>query len=73
MTKRSINIIKEYRNFLWETDKDGKVLNVPEREFKHSMDAIGYALASIIKKPVFKMPQASAPVQPYYGDRDVAY
>lgn len=73
VTKRSINIIKEYRNFLWETDKDGKVLNVPEREFKHSMDAGGYAMASIIKKPVFKMPQASAPVQPYYGDRDIAY
>lgn len=73
VTKRSINIIKEYRNFLWETDKDGKVLNVPEREFKHSMDAGGYAMASIIKKPVFKMPQASAPAAAYYGDRDVPY
>jgi phage terminase large subunit len=73
VTKRSINIIKEYRNFLWETDKDGKILNVPEREFKHSMDAGGYAMASIIKKPNFKMPQASAPVAPYYGDRDVSF
>lgn len=73
VTKRSINIIKEYRNFLWETDKDGKILNVPEREYKHSMDAGGYAMASIIKKPVFKMPQASKPVTPYYGDRDVSF
>lgn len=73
VTKRSVNIIKEYRNFLWETDKDGKILNVPERDFKHTMDAGGYAMASIIKKPVFKMPQASKPVTPYYGDRDISF
>ena len=49
VTKRSINIIKEYRNYLWETDRDGKVLNTPEHEFSHSMDGIRYALTSIIK------------------------
>lgn len=73
VTKRSINIIKEYRNFLWQIDKDGKILNVPEHEFKHSMDAGGYAMASLIKKPLFKMPQASFPIMPYYGDRDVSF
>lgn len=46
VTKRSVNIIKEYRNFLWKTDKNGKILNEPEHEFKHSMDAIAYALES---------------------------
>lgn len=50
VTKRSVNVIKEYRNFLWMTDKDGKILNVPERAFKHSMDAISYGLDSY--KPV---------------------
>lgn len=50
MTRRSINIIKEYRNYLWETDKDGKILNVPEHTFSHSMDAIRYALASFKAK-----------------------
>lgn len=44
VTKRSTNIIKEYRNYLWETDKDGKVLNIPAQGFDHSMDAIRYAL-----------------------------
>lgn len=44
VTKRSINLIKEYRNYMWEVDKDGKVLNVPEHTFSHSMDAIRYAL-----------------------------
>ena len=46
VTKRSVNIIHEYRNYLWQTDKDGKILNVPEKQFKHSMDAISYAFDS---------------------------
>lgn len=70
VTKRSINILKEYRNYLWETDKDGKILNVPENIWDHSMDAIRYALSSIIKKPNFKTPQASAPLKPYYPEID---
>lgn len=50
VTKRSINVIREYRNYLWITDKDGKILNEPEHAFSHSMDAIRYAIASL-KQP----------------------
>ncbi len=46
VTKRSYNIIKEYRNYLWETDKEGRILNEPEHTFSHSMDAIRYAFSS---------------------------
>lgn len=49
VTKRSVNIIKEYRNYLWSTDKNGKILNEPEHAFSHSMDAIRYGMASIPK------------------------
>ncbi len=49
MTQRSLNVIKEYRNYLWETDRDGKILNKPEHIFSHSMDAIRYGIASMIK------------------------
>ena len=49
VTKRSTNIIKEYRNYLWETDKSGKIINVPEHTFSHSMDATRYALSSLLK------------------------
>lgn len=49
VTKRSVNIIHEYRNYLWATDRDGKILNVPESGFDHSMDAIRYAIASLNK------------------------
>src|SRR3990167_5105149 len=51
ITKRSVNIIKEYRNYLWIVDKNGKMLNEPEHAFKHSMDATAYAITSLLKTP----------------------
>ena len=48
VTKRSVDVIKEYRNYLWKIDKDGKNLNVPEHMFSHSMDAVRYALANML-------------------------
>ncbi len=51
MTKRSINIIREYRNYLWETDRDGKILNVPEQGFHFIMDAVRYKITSLIRPP----------------------
>lgn len=50
MTKRSVNVIKEYRNYLWQTDKQGKVLNTPESGYDHSLDAVRYALSSLKPK-----------------------
>ena len=52
VTKRSINLIHEYRNYLWMTDNDGKILNEPEHTFSHSMDAIRYAIVSLVKLPI---------------------
>lgn len=49
MTQRSADIIKEYRNYLWRTDKTGKIINIPESGFDHTLDAVRYALTSIIK------------------------
>lgn len=50
ITKRSVNIINEYRNYLWKTDKDGKVLNEPEHQFSHSMDALRYGFNGLLEK-----------------------
>lgn len=47
ITARSVNLINEYRNYLWMTDREGKILNVPEHTFSHSMDAIRYAVVSL--------------------------
>ena len=46
MTKGSLNLIKEYRNYLWATDKTGKTLKEPEGGLDHAMDATRYALVS---------------------------
>lgn len=49
VTKRSINLIKEYRNYLWQTDKYGKVINEPDVIFNHCMDALRYAMVSLVR------------------------
>lgn len=48
VTKRSVNIIKEYRNYLWEVDKLGNLTKKPIPIWNHSMDAIRYAMTSLI-------------------------
>ena len=53
VTERLLNIIKEYRNYLWIVDRDGKITNEPDHEFSHSMDAIRYALVFLVKTPSF--------------------
>lgn len=47
ITKRSTNLIKEYRNYLWLTDRDGKVLNQPTPGLDHGLDAVRYAIGSL--------------------------
>jgi len=47
VTKSSVELIKEYRNYLWLVDKNGRVLNIPEEGFNHCMDAIRYAVSSM--------------------------
>jgi phage terminase large subunit len=50
VTKRSGNLIKEYRNYLWSTDKQGKILNEPEGGLDHALDAVRYAFTSLAPK-----------------------
>jgi phage terminase large subunit len=47
ITKRSVNTIKEYMNYMWDVDKDDKVLNEPIDLWNHSMDAIKYGIISL--------------------------
>lgn len=49
VTKNSVNIIREYRNYLWATDKEGKIIaGVPEDGKDHALDAIRYAVNSLV-------------------------
>lgn len=52
VTERSLNLIKEERNYVWKTDKNGEPLNVPVDLWNHLMDAARYALSDlIVNKP----------------------
>ena len=43
VTSRSLNLIKELRNYQWKTDKQsGKQLNIPIDGFNHALDAVRY-------------------------------
>lgn len=56
VTKRSINLIKEYRNYLWAVDRNERPLNVPESGLDHALDALRYAVSSIAPRQLNKMP-----------------
>lgn len=44
VTKRSVNLIRELRNYTWAKDKDGNNLNSPIDCFNHALDALRYAV-----------------------------
>lgn len=48
VTKQSVALLKEYRNYLFATDKDGRIIpGVPEDGNDHLLDASLYALNSL--------------------------
>lgn len=47
VTKRSTNLIREYRNYLWQEDRDGKIINKPIAGNDHCLDAVRYAISSL--------------------------
>lgn len=42
VTRKSVNIIKELRNYVYEQNKDGKFINKPIDSYNHGIDAIRY-------------------------------
>lgn len=49
VTKRSVNLLHEYRNYLWTVDKEGRVINEPAGGLDHLLDATRYAMATLAK------------------------
>lgn len=47
MTKRSVNVIKSYRNYMWRTDRDGHIVDIPDHAYSDAMDAVRYAMESL--------------------------
>lgn len=48
VTARSVNLLKEYRAYMWKSDKNGRFIKEPENGDDHCMDAIRYALNSVL-------------------------
>jgi phage terminase large subunit len=42
ITRGSLNLIKEIRQYKWAKDKTGKAINAPEDVLNHAIDAIRY-------------------------------
>ena len=42
ITTSSLNLIKEFKNYKWQVDKNGKKLNVPVDKFNHLLDGLRY-------------------------------
>jgi phage terminase large subunit len=51
ITRDSLNMIKEFKNYKWAEDKNGVVLNVPVDMFNHTIDAVRYALYDKLARP----------------------
>ena len=46
ITRRSSSVIKEFRNYTWARDKEGKWLSTPIDAYDHSIDATRYVFLS---------------------------
>lgn len=42
VTKNSVNLIKELRSYIWDTDRSGQRLNKPIDNYNHAIDGIRY-------------------------------
>lgn len=49
ITSRSTNLIKEFRNYTWDVDKQGNKLNKPIDDWNHGIDALRYGSESLHK------------------------
>lgn len=50
VTSRSLNVIKESRQYKWKEDRDGNAVNEPIDAFNHAMDALRYAVFTSLRK-----------------------
>jgi len=64
ITKRSVNLIKEYRNYFWMKDRDDKIINKPNDFMDHLMSATRYAIANG-RKANWKMREPGG-VKPFF-------
>ena len=52
ITSRSTNLIKEFRNYTWDVDRQGNKLNKPIDDWNHGIDSLRYSIESLHKPKV---------------------
>ena len=60
VTRRSTNTLKEFRNYTYSQDKEGKWLNVPIDAFNHMIDASRYVVINEVLGGVRRKPDMDA-------------
>ncbi len=53
-TRDSLNAQREFRNYVWAKDKDGKYLNIPEDHDNHICDSVRYYCLAVLLGKVMK-------------------
>lgn len=66
ITKRSTNLIKSYRNFMWQTDRDGNLLNEYDHFWSDGMMATIYGLSNF-------MPRVEERAEPVLSNNVASY
>ena len=51
ITPRSVNLIKEAKNYKYKVDRNGDITNVPIDAFNHAWDAVRYVATKRISRP----------------------
>ena len=59
VTKRSVNVLKELRNYQWDKAKDGTILNTPAPGGDHAIDAWRYGGTDLVHNKPLKNPSFS--------------
>jgi phage terminase large subunit len=50
-----VNTIKEIKNYVWKTDKNGNILDEPVKFQDHAMDGMRYAVYTHTKRPIIRI------------------
>lgn len=68
VTADSLNLIKELREYMWDTDRDGNFIRTPVKENDHAIDALRY-LYSYPRKQKPRIIMLDLPPSAFYSDR----
>ena len=65
VTRRSQNLINEFRNYTWSKDKDGNFVNVPIDAFNPAIDAVRYYVLGKLLGRILRSVRVTADDVPY--------